>query len=184
MADARVAKRYARALFEVAVKTDTITAIESDLAGVAYLARNDVRFAGFLESPYVNRDDKLALFDKLFADRVTALTMRALRLLLDKRREGEIGGIYDEFVALRRDHEGIVYAKVTSAIEMDASQRTRLIAKLESILGKKVEAEYHVDPSLIGGVCVDYSNFVLDGSLRGALGKLREMIRYDLLMQA
>jgi F-type H+-transporting ATPase subunit delta len=39
------------------------------------------------------------------------------------------------------------------------------------------------DASLIGGVKVAYENFVLDGTARGALNKMREKLRYDLLKQ-
>ena len=109
--------------------------------------------------------------------------MQVLRVVLEKRRENELEAIYNEYVRLRRSHEGIVYATVTSATVLDREQQDAVVAKIETVLGKKVEPEYLTDASLIGGVKVAYENFVLDGTARGALNKMREKLRYDLLKQ-
>jgi F-type H+-transporting ATPase subunit delta len=76
-----------------------------------------------------------------------------------------------------------VYATVTSATILDREQQDAIVAKVETVLGKKVEPEFLTDSALIGGVKVAYDNFVLDGTAKGALNKLRDKLRYDLLKQ-
>ena len=183
MADDRVARVYAQALFDTALKYDVVTSVESDLNSIVGLLENDEQFKDFIIAPYTGREEKIAIVDKLFSDRVTALTMQVLRVMLEKRREEELAGMRDEYVKLRRENQSVIFATVTSAEEMDESQKKALLAKLESTLGKKIEASFKLEPALIGGIRVAYGNYVLDGSIRGALSKLREKLRHDLLKQ-
>lgn len=184
MADSKVAKRYARALFGAAKSADVITAVEADLNAVANQISRDPRFRQFLMAPYVARDDKVTILERIFSDRVTALSMSALRLMLQKRREDELELVRDEFVRLRREHERHVYVSVSSAEPLTEDQRTRIMAKLERLTGQIIEPDYVVDPTLLGGVRVVYGDYVLDGTLRGALRRLKDRLRIDVLKQS
>jgi len=66
---------------------------------------------------------------------------------------------------------------------LDELQKKALVSKLETILGKKIEADFKIDPQIIGGIRVAYGNYILDGSIRGALSNLRDRLRHDLLKQ-
>jgi F-type H+-transporting ATPase subunit delta len=114
---------------------------------------------------------------------VTALTLRVMRLMLDKRRETEIPGLRAEFARLRRERGQVLYAQVTSSVELTDAQKSNLVSKLEAKSGKRVEAEYRLDSSLMGGIKVALGNYVLDGSIKGSLGRLRDTLRRDLLKQ-
>lgn len=183
MADTKVARRYASALFTTAQKHDVVKSVEDDLSAIANLMEGDRKFRDFLLSPEVGREEKVKIAEKLFSDRVTALTMQALRLLLVKRRETEIVGVRNEFVALRREHGSVAYVVVTSAEALEADQKNSIAAKLGGQLGKSVEADYRIDPRMIGGVKVQIGDYVLDGTVRGSLRRLEEKLRRDILKQ-
>jgi F-type H+-transporting ATPase subunit delta len=183
MADAKVAKRYAQALFNSAVKANVIDSVEADLNAIAGLVESHPQFRGFLASPRISRDDKITIAETLFSDRVTALTMSLLRLMLVKRREAEFAGVREEYVNLRRAQGNVLYASVVSAEPLDDATRQALVNKLEQKSGKRVEADYRVDPNLLGGVKVALGNYVLDGSVRGSFNRLRDRLKYDLLKQ-
>ncbi len=182
--DARVAKRYAQALFNTALKHDIVLAVEDDLAAIRHLLLHDPLFRNYLLSPQVSRDDRLKIAEKLFSDRVTALTMQAFRLMVAKRREREIEGVYEEFVRLRRQHGKAMRAVFTSSAELSADEKQAIVAKLASQSGKTVEAEFAVDPSMLGGAKVAFDNYILDGTVRGSLNRLRDTLLYDVLKQS
>ena len=183
MHDARVARRYANALFATALKNNVVKSVEDDFSGIAGLVDGDKSFREFLISPYVGREEKLKIAERLLSDRITAISMQAVRLMLEKRREAEIRAVYDEFVALRRKHHGVVYAEVSSAEALTKDQEKQIVAKLGLISGKTIEASFSVDPKLIGGVRVRLENTVLDGSLKGGLETLKDRLRHDVLKQ-
>lgn len=181
--DVRAAKRYAKALFQAAAKAGMIESVEADLNAIAGLLESHREFRGFLHNPRISRDDKVKIAEKLFSDRVTGLTMNLLRLLLAKRRETEFEGIREEYVRMRRDQGAVLYVQVVSAADLEGAQRDAIVDKIRTQSGKSVEADFRVDPSLLGGVKVAVGNYVLDGSVRGSLNRLRDKLKYDLLKQ-
>ncbi|HWD37514.1 MAG TPA: ATP synthase F1 subunit delta, partial [Fimbriimonas sp.] len=146
MQDNRVARRYAQALYETAVKYGTVGSIEDDLTALGNLLEQDKGFRHFFLAPSTSRAEKLKIVEKLFSDRVTAITMQLIRVMLEKGRETEVEGVRSEFSRLRRDAEGIVFATVTSAVALTDKQRSSLLSKLEATQGKKFEAQFEVDP--------------------------------------
>jgi len=181
--DNRVSRRYAQALFTTAQRHDVITSVEDDLNGIVDVIEADAGFRRFVQAPFTGREEKIRIFERIFADRITAITMQLLRVMLEKHRENEITQVRDEFVRLRRESQSVTLVNVTSSQDLDLTQRQALVAKMEAVLGRRVEASYHIDPAVIGGVKVAYENFVLDGTVRGTLSKLRERMKYDLLKQ-
>lgn len=182
MADSRVARRYAGALFLSAQKHNVVKSVETDLDSIVALLGNSKFRATFLGKE-ISLVEKLKLAETLFSDRVTALTMQALRVIFAKGREDELAGIRDEFTNLRREAEGIVFATVSSSEKLTATQEKEILARLRLATGKTIEAQFVVDPSVIGGVKATYGNTVLDGTLRGGLQSLRDKLYRDALKQ-
>ena len=184
MQDRRVAKRYAKALFNAALKQGIVKSVSDDLATVTGAISNNENFRIFLKNPKTSEADKLRLFERTFGDKTTALTMGFIRLLLDKRRDDEIFGVRMVFEDLRRIQESVSMAVIASSTPLDDGQKKAVVAKFEKELGKKLEAEFVVDPALMGGVKVTFDNYVLDGTVRGQLDRMKEKLLYDLLKQA
>ncbi len=184
MAEDRVSRRYATALFESAKASKEVASVESDLVTIETLLQNDGDFRAFLLSPNRDRTEKIALFDKVFSDRITALTCRFVKLMLEKRRDEELPSIRADFSALRRADGGTISATITSAVELTKAEQKDIEEKLGSKLGKKLETTYTIDPAIVGGVRVAYGDFVIDGSVRGSFARLRESLRQNTLKQA
>ncbi len=184
MTDSRVAKRYARALFNSALKENIVASVNDDLAGIVAALRNSDSFRDFLKKPQTTDKQKEQVFTNTFSDKITALSMSFIRLLIQKGRDDQLFQIQIEFDILRRDFEKVTKALVTSAEPLDAEQQKKVISTIESKLGKTLEPEFAVDPKLMGGITVAYDDYVLDGSVKGKLERLREKLLYDLLKQA
>ena len=69
--------------------------------------------------------------------------------------------------------QGITQATVTSAADLTAEERAELDAALAKLTGKKVQAQFHTDPALIGGAVVRIGSTIYDGSVRAQLDRLR-----------
>jgi len=179
----RVASRYAKALYQAVVPQNLLGAVDDDLTAVAALIANDLRFGPFLVNPNIAREEKAAILDRVFGDRITAVTLHFLHLLMNKRREEEIPLIAQEFSRLRREHDHVLLIDVISASELSNEHRQAIARKIQTATGKSVQAQYAVDPALIGGVKVVLDGYEIDGTLSGSLGRLRERLLLDLLKQ-
>ncbi|NPA14452.1 MAG: ATP synthase F1 subunit delta [Aquificae bacterium] len=63
-------------------------------------------------------------------------------------------------------------AEIVSADTLDEEIKNRLIEVLKEKLGRTIEAEFRVDPSLIGGFVVKTTSVVVDASVKNLLREL------------
>lgn len=182
--DLRAARRYALALFSAAQEANVVSETSEDLDAIAAILESSPDTKVFLESPEVDRSKKLAFVDSVFSDRARPLTMRLLRLLLEKNRQRELPGIRREYKIAMENSQGIMRAFITSAVRLSDTEVERITKRISSQTGKRVIAEANVDPSVIGGVSVQYGNSILDGTVYGALKRLEEKFQLDVLKQA
>ena len=130
----------------------------------------DPQAQALLGHPLLNPADAVGL---LAPDGADEAFTRFLGLLADNRRLSalpEIAGLFDE---LRFEAERVVKARVTSATPLPAAELDTIKAALKKRFGREVEVETAVDEALIGGAVIDAGDVVIDGSLRGKLGRLQ-----------
>ena len=96
-----------------------------------------------------------------------------LLVLSDKGRTGSLEEIAREFERLNAEHEGIVDAELTTAVELSDEEAQTLLQQIEQASGHKVETTRSVDPDLIGGIVLQVGSHRLDASVRGRLERLR-----------
>jgi F-type H+-transporting ATPase subunit delta len=176
MIERRIVRRYASALFGAASKADEVDRVESDLGLVSYVVESSLDLREALASPIIPPEKKREILAGIFEGRVSRTTLAYMGLLVDKRREEVIRHTEAEYVALANEARGIVEAEVTSATPLAHDQEARLAARLSQTTGKSVQLSKRVDPSLIGGLLVRMGDKVIDGSIRGQLGALREQL--------
>jgi F-type H+-transporting ATPase subunit delta len=97
---------------------------------------------------------------------------KLLDVLVDNHREVLVGEVAEQFDELKREHEKVIRAHITSAMPLDDAQRRDIVAALEKRYGRKVEAELDVDPHLLGGARVQVGDQVINASVRDALAQM------------
>jgi F-type H+-transporting ATPase subunit delta len=171
------ATRYARALFDVALKESDPVQIERDLASFAGLLSSNAELHGALTNPVVPASAKRQLVDVLTTRLAMASPPRKLLLLLaDRDRLAAIPDLLDVYRERLREHQQVVRAQVTTAAPLTPDRTAQLQKKLADITGGKVEMTTSVDPSIIGGVVTRIGGTVYDGSLATQLAKLKEKL--------
>ena len=170
------AKRYAQAVFEIALGRKELDRWQSDLRTIASLGEDDTLIA-WLENPKFRFDDKVRLLSEQLGD-LNPLALNLVYLLVARGKLGMIGDIADEYQRLLDSYRGIEPAEVITAVPLDDEDRLRLGERLGAVVGKKVVVKLEVDSSLIGGFIARIGGKLLDGSTRSKLEALkREMVR-------
>ena len=168
---ATVARPYAEAAFKTALEKGTLAAVAEGLAYVAATAA-DPQMRSVLSNPKVTAAQKKELFAAVAGARYEDTTRNLVSVLIDNHREELIGSIAEQFDALKRDHERVVRARITSAQPLTDQQRQEIVDALEKRYGKKVEAELDVDAKLLGGARVQVGDQVIHASVRDALAQM------------
>ena len=175
-----VSGEYAGALADVALASGRAETLRQEVQAAASLAASSPELRNFLASPAIPRDGKHALVEKLVARMGASQELRNfLFVLVDHHRTGILGEIAREFETTLLARLGVVQASVTSARELSGPQRQKLAGQLEGLTGKKIEAQYSVDPALLGGLAVRIGSTVYDGSVRAQLNRLAARLSKD-----
>ena len=171
------AARYARALFDVALKESDPVQIERDLSSFAQLLSQNAELHNALTNPAIPALGKHQIVDAL-AKRLTMTSPahKLLLLLADRDRLAVMPDLLDVYRERLMEHQQVVRAEVTTAAPLSADRVTQLQKKLADITGRKVDMTTTVDPAIIGGVVTRIGSTVYDGSIATQLAKLKEKL--------
>jgi len=173
-----VASRYAAALADVAFEQKS--AVKSDLAAFADAFYSSADLRNCLETPAVSPEVKRSVVEKLAARmNLTPAVRNFVFLLVDHRRTEMLREIQQAFETELNARLGIAEAQVTSARDLSESEKKLLVAAIERRTGKKIEASFQKDESLVGGAVVRVGSTVYDGSVREQLTRLREQLETE-----
>lgn len=172
-----IARRYARAIFDLGKEAGALGPLAEEIASVAQVYAGSDELRNVLSNPLVPELEREAVLVEL-AERlgVRPIGRDALRLLLRKHRIGALPDIARELQKLVDEEGGVVRAQVTSAGPLADSYLSRLRAEIERATGRKVVLSVEQDPSLIAGVVTKIGDRVVDGSLRARLARFRESL--------
>lgn len=171
---AGAARRYARALLDVAIGKGDPRALERELSAVrADIAASD-ELRGALQNPALAAGRKKALVSALWGHSGSSeLLRRMLELLAERDRLELLPLVAENYRLLLLAHENVAPVQLVSAVALDAEQVSAIDAALQKATGARVEIEVSVDPELLGGVLVKLGGRHYDGSVRGRLAALR-----------
>jgi F-type H+-transporting ATPase subunit delta len=170
-----VARRYAKALVDVAAASNELEKVGQELTSFADLLREHRDLRQLLTNPSILRRDKGQILDEVVSRlALLPLTKSFLRILLEAGRLPALEGVLRAYEALVDERLGRVKARVTTAGPLEVEAQERLRQRLEQMTGKTVYLEVQQDPKILGGLVTQIDSLVYDGSLRTQLARLRE----------
>jgi F-type H+-transporting ATPase subunit delta len=176
MLNSAVARRYARAIFELAQEKGVVDQIGRELELVASLFETNREFRAVMNDVLIAPQVKREMLNKLLLGKVSDLTMNFLNVVVRKRREAYLPQMYRAYQDLANEALGIVEVEVRSAVQLPEETVRNLEAKLVSRLGKRVKFQTQVAPELIGGLVVRVGDLLMDGSVKTRLARMHDRL--------
>lgn len=178
---AAVTSRYARAFVDVVfdLKLD-VGKVREELRSVVDTVNANAELRDVWESPAITHDQKLAILDAL-AKRMGLVTAvrNFIAVLIDYGRIPMLPQIARQFEIELNQRLGIAEAQVVSARELSGDEKKLLETEIAKLTGKKVQAQYRTDSSVLGGAVVRIGSTIYDGSVRGQLQRMKEQLQAE-----
>ncbi len=166
--------QYANALADVALAQGAADAALKQLNDVAAAFAASSELRNVMASPAVPREAKHGVIEKIAARAGAGKIIRNfLFVIADHHRTHILPEIVAAFEGVIRQRQGVAEAEISSAVELSAGQKKKFAQTLERITGKKIEAKYSLDPTLLGGAVVRVGDTIYDGSVRSSLNEMR-----------
>ena len=163
---------YARALFDAALDENRLEPVREQLQQLVEAEKSVPELRELLRNPQLDPRSKSAALEELL-EGGEDLLRKFLLVLVSKGRAGQLEEISREFDRMVAEHEGVIHAELTTAVELSEDDAQELLQQIERASGRKVEATRSVDPNLIGGIVLQVGSHRLDASVRGRLERLR-----------
>jgi len=173
-----IAKRYAKALFNIALQEAKIEQYGQELGQLLQLFKELPDVAEAMQNPLHPEATRKLLF-KVVADKAgpTPIFRSFVNLLIEKKRVQHLAEIAEYYNKLIDEHANVARAKITAATQLSENVIGEIAKTLEKMTGKKVVVEFVKDPGLIGGVVAQIGDLVLDGSVRRQLINFKETLK-------
>jgi F-type H+-transporting ATPase subunit delta len=173
-----LAKRYARAVLELATEQREVPRVQKELEELAAMWRESVELRELFQNPsFTAPVRKAALTELTNRAGVSPLVRNTVQYLADNGRISALPAIARAFTEQSERAAGVVRAEVTSAAPLPELYYAQLQRALEQATGKRVTLEKKTDANLIAGVVTRVGDQVFDGSVRTRLAELRESLR-------
>lgn len=174
----RVAKRYAKALFDVSAPAD-LEKIEAQLKSLAQIWASSPDFRESMSNPRVSESARvsviIALAETLGGWATQALN-KTLVTLVTLRKGSVIPALSEVFAHYVSEYKKSLLLEVTLAQPAHDGDIAELQKKLSSSLGGEVKITVKTDPTLIGGLTVRLGDSLLDRSVAGTLRRVASQL--------
>ncbi|MEO6045939.1 MAG: ATP synthase F1 subunit delta [Candidatus Kapaibacterium sp.] len=172
----RVAHRYAKAIFDIARQESSSDTVIEDMRTLRGAIDGSSDLRAFLASPVIDVHTKERIIGAIFNGKVGTIMDRFITLMALKGRAASLSAIVDAFHHLIDDERNIVEATITTAIDLDAEQKSRIEGQIAKISGHGIRARYIIDPAIIGGFRARFEDRMIDATVSHQLERLRESL--------
>lgn len=177
-----IARRYATVLKDFAADNKMLDEVYTDASTVRQALAQSPEAQKFLDSPLKKPSEKKAFLTAALKDAIAPQTLRFLNFLVEKERIAYASQILLVFQSLYKKDNNIRTAKVTTAREISAEQKSKLVDLIADKLKaagqptSKIDAEFVTNPSIIGGVILEIDGQQADGSVSSKLKALQRQL--------
>jgi F-type H+-transporting ATPase subunit delta len=173
-----LAKRYARAILELASEQKQVERVSKELSEFAAMWSSSSELRNLFANPKFGAEmKKQALVELTTRAGLSPLAKNSVLYIADRGRISSLPEIADALVEAAERATGTLRAEVTSAAPLPDNYYGQLQRALEQATGRKVTIEKKTDASLIAGVVTRVGDLVYDGSVRTRLSELKDSLK-------
>ncbi|MCX6364507.1 MAG: ATP synthase F1 subunit delta [Actinobacteria bacterium] len=175
MAEENVARVYARALFDAALEAHAVEPVGRDLGDFVAALAVSASLRDVLADPQIDTSAKQRILVEITRGG-QPLVANTLQLMLDRGRFGLVAELREAYEALAVTEADLIKVEVTSAVELTAAAREKIVARVAAAAGRRVELAARVDPGIIGGLVLRVGDVIVDGSVQARIRQLRRRL--------
>ncbi len=173
-----VTKTYADALFQLAVEDDKVDTLFAEVSDLMDVLKSNPELSRIMSHPSVDKDDKVNAIREIFTGRISGELLGLLNQIAVAGRYDEIEGILQYFIDEVKEYKKIGVAHVLTPTPLTDAQKARIEKKLlDTTDYVKMEMNYKVDESLIGGMRIRIGDRIVDSSISSKISDLAKSLR-------
>ncbi len=172
---------YGQSLYELAKAEALDTLIGQQLDVLRQSFQQEPDFVRLLGTPSLTKAERCQILDDSFRGRVHGYLLNFLKILTEKGYIRYFSDCCQAYAQQYNQDHGIVPVTAVTAVALSPEQASRLTQKLNQITGKQIALHNRIDPTVLGGVRLDYDGQRLDDTVSHRLDAIRDLLQKTVL---
>ncbi|QFQ32755.1 ATP synthase F1 subunit delta [Buchnera aphidicola (Aphis fabae)] len=172
-----IARPYAKAIFEIAIKNDSIKKWKQTLIlinKIISFKKVQKFLSGSLSPHYLS-----SFFIFVIDEYLDGHSKNLIKLLAHNQRFKIFNNILKQFLKLEASYQKIIIVELTSAFVLKQDQVIEIRLVLEEILSSKVKFIYKINNYILDGVIIGINDQIFDFSMRNHLKQLSSVLNFQ-----
>lgn len=177
----QVGSVYGEALYSLALEEGITERLLGELNTLDRCFRETPDFIRLLSTPALSKEERCRVVEESFRGKVHDYLLNFLKILTEK---GTMKHFSDCCRAYERCYDrdnGILPVTAVTAVAMTEAQTKKLAGKLGQLTGKRIRLDNRVDPTVMGGVRLDYDGKRVDDTIAHRLDAVRSLLSNPIL---
>lgn len=173
----QLTQNYAQALYNASLDDSSLENVVTDCEHISKALINISEFK-ILNNPQLKTSQKTQIVQEIAQKlNVCKTTENFLITVAENNRFQEINNILDKFFRIYHKSQNILEVSVQSVQTLTSGQQKKLITGLEKLLKQKIIINYSINPTILGGLIIEYGSTRIDDSLKGKLSRLEQVMK-------
>ena len=177
MANNSHVNKYAKVLFNTAIKSNMASDVREGLSSIIKIAKSIPEFNHILFTKHTSGSDKKNILSNVLKGKINSLSLELLMILIENDEVQLIEDITNKYNHLMNANSSEVDVSITSNTELSKDKLNSIKDSLAKKLDKQINIKNDVDGNLIGGVQLRIGNTIIDNSLSNKLNKLKNNLK-------
>lgn len=169
-----LSKRYAQALFDLAIEFNILEKVVSDVKLIASVFNENRELRVIIANPVIDTYKKIKILNKIFEKNIQKLSLRFLVLITNKGREKYIPYICEAFDEIYMEYKNILPVIFTTAQKADEKITYDISKKLKDVTSMNIDLTEEINKDIIGGFVINFQDYKYDASIINQLSKLKK----------
>ena len=177
----QLASTYAQALYDLAKEENLTQTVLQQLTALQQAFGEEPDFLHLLSAANLSKEERCRILDDSFRGKTEPYVLNFMKILTEKGYIRYFSDCVKAYRAVYNQDHGILPVKAVTAVPLTQDQILRLTEKLKKITGKSIDLSSSVDPSVVGGIRLDYDGKRVDGTVQGRLDAVSKMLKNTVL---
>ena len=169
-------KKYARALYNVAVQQEDVKKVSERINYIVNVMKVVPELSQLLQTHQISADNKITILKNVLHENISSLEVELVSDILKNNNVLILADIAKYFDYLIETDSTLINMTITSVTELSTDEVEHIKSNVESQLSKKVDVATEIDKNLIGGIKLRVGNIVVDNSIARRLDMLKNTL--------
>ncbi|CAL4317556.1 ATP synthase subunit delta [Buchnera aphidicola (Eriosoma grossulariae)] len=171
-----LSRPYAKAIFNLAIKTDTIQDWNEQLFFCSEISKE--LFKNKKYNNYFNNEILFKIFVTIGEKHINQKTKNLIKIMAKNKRLILFPNIFNFFCNLKNNYNNIINLEIVSSFQLELKILNIVHERLLQYFSKKIIFKHTIDNSIIGGLIIKIDDQIIDCSILNQIKKLNNILNF------